>query len=91
MTDFSLSKLIRAIFIGAQPGEEAASYTRQLTALIGLYLCCVALFLLWLFLRRVKNKMTLNPESQKFFIWMIYAGCFSIIAIGIVIGHNLWG
>lgn len=49
MTDFSLSKLIRAIFIGAQPGEEVESYTRQLTALIGLYLCGVALLLLWLF------------------------------------------
>lgn len=91
MTDFSLRKLIYSIFLGAQPGEEVASYTRQLTTLIGLYLCGVVLFLLWLFLRRVKNKMTLNPESQKFFIWMIYASCFSILAIGIVLGHSLWG
>ena len=91
MTEFSLSKLIRAIFFGAQPGEEAASYTHQLTALIGLYLCGVALFLLWLFLRRVKKNITLNSESQKFFIWMIYAACFSILAIGIVLGQSLWG
>lgn len=91
MTEFSLSKLIRAIFIGAQPGEEAASYTHQLTALIGLYLCGVALFLLWLFLRRVKKNINLNSESQKFFIWMIYAACFSILAIGIVLGQSLWG
>ena len=89
MTDFSLSKLIRAIFIGAQPGEELAAYTRQLTAIIGLYLCGVALFLLWLLLRRVKNKMARNAESQKFFIWMIYAGCFSILAIVIVLGYSL--
>lgn len=91
MTDFSLSKLIRAIFIGAQPGEEVESYTRQLTAFIGLYLCGVALLLLWLFLRRLKNKTVLKPESQQFFIWMLYAGCFSILAIGIVLGQVLWG
>ena len=91
MTEFSLSKLIRAIFFGAQPGEEAASYTRQLTALIGLYLCGVALFLLWLLLRRVKKNIALNLESQKFFIWMIYAACFSILAIGIVLGQSVWG
>lgn len=90
MTDFSLSKLIRAIFIGAQPGEEVESYTRQLTALIGLYLCGVALLLLWLF-TPLKNKTVLKPESQQFFIWMVYAGCFSILAIGIVLGQVLWG
>ena len=75
---FSLRKLIDVIFNGVPANEDAAPYTAQVTALISLYLCFVALFLIGLYVRRIKRREDLAADRKAFWVWMAAALAFSI-------------
>ena len=78
---FSLSRLVDAIFNGAPANADVATYTAQVTSLISLYICLVALFLLALFVRRLARRRDLTQENKSFWIWMAGALAFSILWI----------
>lgn len=86
---FSLSKLVDAIFNGAPANEDVATYTAQVTSLISLYICLVALFLLALFVRRLSRRQDLSEETKSFWIWMAGALAFSILWIAVYIVYLL--
>jgi hypothetical protein len=77
----SVGKLVSAIFNGAPAHEDPASYTAQITGLISIYICLVALFLLWLFVRRLARRAT-SPDRLLFVRWMTLA---LAAAIGLII------
>jgi len=81
----SLNELMRAVFTGAPTAEAAAVYSAQLTALISLYVCLVAVFLVGLYIRAVRKRGDLSPERQAFRIWL----AFSLIASLLVVAANL--
>lgn len=78
---FSLRKLIDVIFNGVSVNEDVAPYTMQVTALISVYLCFVALFLIGVYVRRLKRRADLSADRQAFWIWMASALAFSIFWI----------
>ena len=43
----SFHQLIGAIFNGVPQNEDVAIYSSQLTSLIAIYICCVAIFLIF--------------------------------------------
>lgn len=89
MASFSLTKLVMAIFNGAPADEDVAHYTSQVTSLISLYICFVALFLLALLERRLKKRADLSNDSRSFWIWMARAMAFSILWIAGFIVYSL--
>ncbi len=86
---FSLTRLINAIFNGTPANENVASYTAQVTYLISLYVCFVALFLLTLFIQRLKKRLDINESSRSLWIWMAGAMAFSIFWIAGYIVYSL--
>jgi hypothetical protein len=86
---FSLPKLVNAIFNGAAANEDVASYTSQVTSLISLYICFIALFLLALFILRLKKWRLLSEASKSFWTWMVAALAFSILWIAFFIIYSL--
>lgn len=86
---FSLPKLVSAIFNGAPANEDVALYTGQVTSLISLYICFVALFLLALFILRLKKSRRLTEASKSFWTWMTSALAFSIVWIACFIIYSL--
>ncbi len=81
----SLTELMRAVFTGAPTPEAGAVYSAQLTALISLYVCFVAVFMVGLYIRAARKRDDLSPERQAFRIWL----GFSLIASLLVVAANL--
>lgn len=77
-TPFSLRKLVDVIFNGVPANEDVAPYTAQITTLISIYICFVVLFLIGLYIRRVKSRVDLPAEQMAFRIWMATALAFSV-------------
>jgi hypothetical protein len=86
---FSLHRLVNAIFNGAPANENVAPYTAQVTSLISLYICFIALFLLALFVRRLQKRLDTTESSKSFWIWMAAAMAFSILWIAGYIVYSL--
>jgi hypothetical protein len=82
----SLSELIVAVFQGAPTPEAAARYSAQVTALISTYVCLVAVFVVGLYIRRVKKRDGLSPERRDFKIWI---ACALIAALLVIVGNIL--
>lgn len=80
-TPFSLRKLVDVIFNGVPANEDVAPYTAQITTLISIYICFVALFFIGLHIRRVKSRVDLPAEQMAFKIWMATALAFSVFWI----------
>lgn len=76
-----LSELIVAIFNGAPTPEAAALYSAQLTALIGLYVCLVAVFLVGVYIRSIKKRDGLSPERRDFRVWIAFSLMASLVVI----------
>lgn len=76
----AVGKLVHAIFNGAPAHENPASYTGQVTGLISIYICLVALFLLWLLAHRAERRVA-SPERRLFMRWMAIALAASVGAI----------
>lgn len=77
----SLSELISAVFNGAPTPEAAELYSAQLTALISLYICGVAIFLIALYVRAVKKNRALSEERRVFKVWIACSLIFALIVI----------
>jgi len=88
-TTFSLPRLVDAIFNGAPANEDVATYTFQVTSLISLYICLIALFLVAIFTRRLAKRQDLTQENKSFWIWMVGALAFSILWIAGYIVYSL--
>ncbi len=84
----SVGKLVSAIFNGAPAHEDPESYTAQVTGLISIYICLVALFLLWLLVRSLTRRAIL-PERRLFVRWMALALAAAIGAIIVFIAFWL--
>ena len=80
-TPFSLRKLVDVIFNGVPANEDVAPYTAQITALISIYICFVALVLIGLYIRRLKRRVDLPADRMAFWIWMTTALAFSVFWI----------
>ncbi|WP_442755105.1 hypothetical protein ACNHKD_00135 [Methylocystis sp. JAN1] len=78
---FSLSELVSALFNGAPTPELAEKYTAQITALISLYICLVAVFLIGLYIRAVKKRPGLQEERRLFKVWIAWSLIFAILMI----------
>lgn len=77
----SLRELIVAVFSGAPSPQAAQTYSAQLTALISIYICLVAVFLIGLYIRRAKRTEGLLVEQRLFKIWMARSLIFAILMI----------
>ena len=77
----SMRELIVAVFNGAPSPEAAQTYSAQLTALISIYICLVAVFLIGLYIRRAKSAEGPLAEQQLFKIWMAWSLTFAILMI----------
>lgn len=86
---FSLRKLVAAIFNGVPANEDAAPYTAQITALISIYLCFIALFLIGLYIRRLKRRTDLPAELTRFWTWMAMALAFPVFWIAACLVYQL--
>ena len=79
----AIEKFVAAIFNGA-PSDELGKYTAQTTALIGLYICFIAIFLTALFLRRLLNRPAANRERN---IVLLVVTCAALLAFAGVAIH----
>lgn len=77
----SLSELVVAVFAGAPSPQAAETYSAQLTAIISIYLCLVAVFLIGLYIRRTKRSEARFAEQRLFKIWIARSLIFAILMI----------
>lgn len=77
----SLSELVVAVFAGAPSPQAAETYSAQLTALISIYLCLVAVFLIGLYIRRAKKAGALSQERRLFRVWIAWSLIFAVLMI----------
>jgi hypothetical protein len=77
----SVRELIIAVFNGAPSPQAAQTYSAQLTALISIYICLVAVFLIGVYIRRAKRAEGLLAEQRLFRIWMAWSLIFAILMI----------
>jgi hypothetical protein len=83
----ALGDLISAVFNGAPTPEAAAAYSAQLTALISLYLCGVAIFLVGVYMRAVGARQDLSKERKTFKIWIAWSLIFALLMIAAVVAR----
>jgi hypothetical protein len=77
----SLSELVSAVFSGAPTPELTEKYTAQITALISLYICFIAIFLIGLYIRAVKKRPGLTEERRLFKVWIAWSSIYAILMI----------
>jgi H+/Cl- antiporter ClcA len=81
----SLKELMVAVFNGAPTPEAAALYSAQITSLISLYICLVAVFLVGLYMRASRTRAGLSPAQRDFRFWI----AFALMATLLMIAANL--
>ena len=74
----AIQKFVSAIFNGA-PSDELGKYTTQTTAVIGIYICFVAIFLTGLYVRRLRNRPPINRDRENALLPVTYA---TLLALG---------
>ena len=77
----SLRELMVATFNGAPTPEAVTRYSAQLNALISLYICFVAVFLIGLYAGAVEAREGLSSERRSFKVWIAYALILSLLLI----------
>lgn len=85
----SLSDLVSAVFNGAPTPEATERYTAQLTALISLYICFVAIFIVGIYIRAVNKRQDLDAPRKAFKVWIAWSLMFSILMIAAYVAHYL--
>ncbi len=83
----SLGDLVSAIFNGAPTAEAAEAYSAQLTALISLYICFVAIFLIGVYVRAVKRRSDLREERRTFKIWIAYSLILAVLMVAVSVAR----
>ncbi|MGJ0507878.1 MAG: hypothetical protein ACR652_12300 [Methylocystis sp.] len=81
----SLKDLVVAIFNGAPSAEAAQAYSAQATALISLYICFVAVFLIAIYIRATKRNAALPAAVQLFRVWIAAALMMAVVMIAAVV------
>jgi hypothetical protein len=76
-----IGDLFSAVFNGAPTPEATEKYTAQLTALISLYICFVAIFALGVYIRAIGGKADMRAERRTFKTWIALSFVFAILAI----------
>jgi len=84
----AIQKWVAAIFNGA-PSDELGKYTAQTTALIGLYVCFIAIFLTALFLRRLQKRPPANPERKILLLAVVCAALLAFAGVAIYLAGFL--
>ncbi len=82
----SFPELIVAVFQGAPSPQAAQTYSAQLTAIISIYLCAVAIFLIGLYIRATGRAEAPSEQGRLFKIWVAWSLILAIamIAAGLV-------
>jgi hypothetical protein len=83
----SIGDLMSAVFNGAPTPEAMEKYTAQLTALISLYICLVALFCVGIYVRAVNRKTKMRAERRTFKTWIAMSLVFAILMISAFLVH----
>ncbi len=87
---FSIRELVSAVFNGAPTPELTEKYTAQLTALISLYICFVAIFVIGIYIHAVKKRPGLTEERRLFKVWIAWSLIFSILMIAAYLFYFLF-
>lgn len=87
--DASISDFFSAVYNGAPTPEATEKATAQVTAVIALYICFVAIFVIGVYIRATGRKKGLAEERRAFRIWIAWSLMFSILMIGAYVGHFL--
>ena len=80
----AIQKFISAIFNGV-PSDELDKYTTQITAVIGLYICFIAIFLTGLYVRRLHNKRPVNFDRKNALLSAAYSMLLGVGGVAIYI------
>jgi hypothetical protein len=80
----AIQKFISAIFNGV-PNDELDKYTTQITAVIGLYICFIAIFLTGLYVRRLHNRPPVNLDRKNSLLSVAYSMLFGAGGVAIYI------
>lgn len=83
----SLGDFFTAVFRGAPTPQAAEAYTAQLTALISLYLCGVAVFVVGVYVRAIQRRRDLTAEQRTFKVWIASS---LIMAIAVIAASVAW-
>ncbi len=80
----AIQKFVSAIFSGV-PSDELGKYTTQTTAVIGIYICFIAIFLTGLYVRRLHNKAPTNRDHENALLLVIYATLLALSGTAVYI------
>jgi hypothetical protein len=79
----SFAELVMAVFKGAPSPQAAETYSAQLTAIISIYLCLVAVFLISLYIRKTKRFAAGFAEQRQFKVSIAWSAVFAILMIAL--------
>ena len=85
----SVGDFFSAVINGAPTPESAERYTAQVTAVISLYICFIAIFLVGLYVRAVGRRVEAQPARKTFKIWIAWSLIFSILMVAAYVGGFL--
>ncbi len=83
----SFTELITAVFKGAPSPEAAETFSAQLTAVISIYLCLVAIFLVGLYIRALKRAEAPSPQGRLFNVWIAWSLIFALAMVALRVAH----
>jgi hypothetical protein len=84
----AVQKFVSAIFNGV-PSDELGKYTPQTTAVIGIYICFIAIFLTGLYLRQLHNRPPINHDRENTLLTVTYATLLALSGTAIFIVYFL--
>ena len=84
----TIQKFVSAIFNGV-PSDELGNYTTQTTAVIGIYICFIAIFLTGLYVRRLHNSPPIKHDRGNALVAVTYATLFALSGTAIYMVYFL--
>jgi uncharacterized membrane protein YhaH (DUF805 family) len=84
----AIQKFVSAIFNGV-PSDELGKYTTQTTAVIGIYICFIAIFLTGLYVRRLHNRPPIKHDRENALVAVTYATLLALSGTAIYIVYFL--
>jgi uncharacterized membrane protein YhaH (DUF805 family) len=84
----AVQKFVSAIFNGV-PSDELGKYTTQITGVIGIYICFIAIFLTGLYVRRLHNRPPTNRDRENAMLPVTYATLLALSGTAIYIVYFL--
>ena len=84
----AIKKFVSAIFNGV-PSDELGKYATQTTAVIGIYICFIAIFLTGLYVRRLHNGPPIKHDRGNALVAVTYATLLALSGTAIYIVYFL--